>query len=385
MLKGLGVHRQLEPFLLRLLEPIGGDRAQEVTNNLISFVDNVSGSTLATISIALLLYTVLSMAQKVESSFNFVWRVDRPRSLARRFSDYLSVMLIGPLVMSAALGLLAAVASTALVERLREIGPLGQWMVLAGELVPYAMLVAAFTFLYVVVPNTKVRFKPALAGGVLAGTAWAFGGELFTSFVASTSSWIVIYAGFWIVIVAMMWLYLSWLILLAGSQFAFYVQHPDYLRGGPRIEPLSCAVREQLALAAMLIVGRDFAEPGHGWRTESLAAAIGVPRSALTPVTAALVDAGLLTRTQENRLVPGRDPRRIGLDEVLAAVRGAPVIGLSREPWGGMADDIATKVEQAVHAAAGERTLADLVDEEARRRRDAEQRQAQERGIQSVS
>lgn len=369
VLKGLGFHRQLEPFLLRMLAPIG-DQAEEITGNIIAFVDNISGSTLASISIALLLLTVLSMAQKVESSFNFVWRVDRPRNLARRFSDYLSVMLIGPVLMTAAMALLAAASSTALVERLREVQPFGQTMLLIGELVPFLMLTAAFTFLYVFVPNTKVRFVPALAGGVLAGTSWAIGGLLFTSFVANASRWVVIYSGFAIVIVAMMWMYLSWLILLLGSQFAFYVQNPGYLRAGARLAPLSSAMREQLALGAMLLVGRDFAEPSHGWRTESLAAAMGVPAHALAPVTAALLDAGLLTRTLDNRLIPARDPRHIRAEEMLAAVRGSPVTGWSRDAWVRITDDLALRIEQAVNAAAGERTLADLVDEEARLRQD---------------
>lgn len=367
VLKGFGFHRQLEPFLLRMLAPIG-DRAGEITNNIIEFVDNISGSTLASLSIALLLITVLSMVQKVESSFNFVWRVDRPRNLARRFSDYLSVMLIGPLFMFTAMGLLATVSSTTVVERLRTMEPFGQTIVLAGELVPFFMVVAAFTFLYIFVPNTKVRFVPALTGGVLAGVSWAFGGSLFTSFVASASRWVVIYSGFAIVIVAMMWLYLSWLILLLGSQFAFYVQNPAYLRAVPRIAPLSNAVREQLALGAMLLVGRDFSEPSHGWRTESLAAAIGVPRHALEPVMDALVDAGLATRTLESRLMPARDPRRIGVDEIIGAVRGTPAAQLSHAPWGRVADGIAATIDAAVHAAASDRTLADLVDEEARLR-----------------
>lgn len=390
VLKGFGFHRQLEPFLLRMLAPIG-ERAEEVTNNIIAFVDNISGSTLASLSIALLLITVLSMVQKVESSFNYVWRVDRPRNLVRRFSDYLSVMLIGPLLMFAAMGLLATLSSTTAVERLRSMEPFGQTIVLAGELAPFLMVVAAFTFLYVFVPNTKVRFVPALTGGVLAGVTWAFGGSLFTSFVASASRWVVIYSGFAIVIVAMMWLYLSWLILLLGSQFAFYVQNPAYLRAaGPGTAPLSNAVREQLVLAVMLLVGRDFSEPSHGWRTESLAAAIGVPTHALEPITAALIDAGLMTRTLENRLMPARDPRRIGIDEIIAAVRGAPATRLSHAPWGDVASGIAATIDAAVHGAARDRTLADLVDEEARLRAAAsppenDGSQAGRVGVQSVS
>src|SRR5213075_3034772 len=96
-----------------------------------------------------------------------------------------------------------------------------------------------------------------------------------------------------------------------GSQLEFYVQNPDYLRLGQRTEVMSNALRERLALSAMLLVGRDFATPGHGWRIESLAARIRVPRHLLAPVIGSLMDAALLMHTNEQRLIPGKDPRNI--------------------------------------------------------------------------
>jgi hypothetical protein len=86
LIKAFGLHRDfLEPLLLRFLTPLGNERAGELTQRIVGFVDNVSGLALGFFGVAILLFTALSMAQKVESSFNFVWRVDRPRSLARRF------------------------------------------------------------------------------------------------------------------------------------------------------------------------------------------------------------------------------------------------------------------------------------------------------------
>ena len=146
---------------------------------------------------------------------------------------------------------------------------------------------------------------------------------MFTSFVVSVSRAEAIYSGFAIVVVAMAWLHLSWLILLLGTQLAFYVQHPEYLPLGQRALSASNTTRERLALSTMLLVGRDFEKPGHGWRIESLAAQLRVPRHLLEPVAAALMDAELLTRTNENRLIPGRDLRRIGVVDILAAVRSS--------------------------------------------------------------
>ena len=117
VLKGLGYHRYLEPLLYQFLEPLG-DRATEITARVMEFVENVQSGVLGSLGLAFLLYTVISMIQKVEESFNFVWRVEQPRSIGRRFSEYLSVMVVGPVVMVAAMGLLATVGSNGLVQHL---------------------------------------------------------------------------------------------------------------------------------------------------------------------------------------------------------------------------------------------------------------------------
>lgn len=365
--KGLGLHRQLEPLLLTFLEPIG-PRAGEISTNVIEFVDNISGSVLASLSIGLLLIFALSMAQKVESSFNFVWRVDRPRSLARRFSEYVSVMFVGPIVMAIATGLIAALSSAAFVEKMRQLEPFGSMIAALSDSTPYLLVIAAFSILYLIIPNTKVRFRPALIGGTFAGIGWAASGQLFAALVVTSTRYEAIYSGFAIVIVLMFWLYLSWLILLLGSQLAFYLQNPYHLRLGLRREPMSNSLRERLAINAMLLVGRDFAHPAHGWRTESLAAELRLPSTSLEPIMAALTDGDLLAQTSDLRLVPARDPRRISINDVVDAVRRQrDGHGSESGEWNATVDDLARRIDGAIEDVLLERTLADLVDEDVAR------------------
>jgi membrane protein len=367
VLKGLGVHRDLEPLLQAFLAPLGS-RAGELSDQIVGFVDNVSGSLLGTIGIALLLFSLLTMAQKVESSFNFVWRVDRPRSFARRFSEYLAFLLLGPLVMSVAIGSTATLASTTAMARLREIGFVGGLFDAVSWATPYTLIIGSFTFLYIFVPNTRVRFKPALIGGAFAGVLWAGSGSLFTSFIVSMSRYEAIYAGFAIVIVAMYWLYLSWLILLLGAQLAFYVQQPEYLPLGQRALSAANSTRERLALSAMLLVGQDVEKSGHGWRLEGLASRLRVPRHLIDPVVTTLTVSGLLTRTKENRLVPARDLRRISVAEILAAVR-SPERDAHHEAddeWNPTVASVADEIDDAIAKTLGERTLADLVEADLR-------------------
>ncbi len=378
VLKGFGFHRRMEPLLLSFLMPLG-PRAEELTANIITFVDNISGSTLAGVGLGLLLYAALSMAQKFEDSFNFVWRVDRPRSFGRRFSEYLSVLLVGPLVMMIAMGMTATVASTALVARLQEVAPLGSLIVMLTQAMPYLLVIGAFTFLYAFIPNTSVRLRSALLGGVLAGGSWAVIGKLFAQFVAGATRTEAIYAGFAIVIVAMLWLYVSWLILLLGAQFTFYHQNPDHLRFGRRTPMVSNQLRERLAMSIMLLIATDFDRPGHGWRAPSLAAKIGLPCHYIEPIVDALMDAKLLTETTDQRLVPNRALRRIELTEIMDAVRGSTtdVRGAASVAWGETVDAVCGRIDTSIESALGEKSLADLVSEaEARENAQADSAEA---------
>lgn len=365
VLKGFGFHRRMEPLVLSFLMPLG-PRAEELTANIIAFVDNISGSTLAGVGLGLLLYSALSMAQKFEDSFNFVWRVDRPRSFGRRFSEYLSVLLVGPMIMMIAMGLTATVASTALVERLQGVEPLGSLIVMLTQSMPYFLVIGAFTFLYAFIPNTSVRIRSALLGGLLAGGSWAVIGKLFAQFVASATRTDAIYAGFAIVIVAMLWLYVSWLILLLGAQFTFYHQNPEHLRYGRRTPTASNELRERLALSIMLLIATDFDRPGHGWRVPSLAAKIGAQRHQVQPIVEALTDAELLTETTEQRLVPNRALRRIKLTEVLEAVRGSMSDALGGPPvsWSATIETLCHSIDTSIASALADKSLADLVTED---------------------
>ncbi|MEO8463831.1 MAG: YhjD/YihY/BrkB family envelope integrity protein [Gammaproteobacteria bacterium] len=360
VLKGLGFHRDLAPLLRNFLSPLGPSGV-EITGRIVSVVDNVSGSALASISIIVLILSALSLAQKVEDSFNFVWRVDQPDSFTRHFIAYLSVIFAAPL-MSVAIGLLATLSSAAATGWIRSVEPLGMWIANLNSLTPYAMVIAGFTFLYVFVPNTRVRLKPALIGAVFGGALWAGSGSLFTSFIVSVSRTEAIYSGFAVVILAMVWLHLSWVVLLLGAQLAFYAQNPDYLRLGQRAERVANALRERLALSVMLLVGRDCAVPGSDRGIESLAARLRLPRHLLTPVVASLIEAGLLKRTRGQRLGLTKEPPHIEIRAILDAVRRTHHASLDTpDDWNPAIGALADDVERAIHAAVGERSLADLV------------------------
>ena len=364
VLKGLEYHRELEPVLYTFLEPLG-DKAYDITAQVMEFVENVRGGVLGSIGLIFLLYTVISMIQKVEESFNFVWRVDQPRSLGRRFSEYLSVMIVGPAVLVAGIGLLASMNNSALVHSLSGYQPFGWLMSFLGTLSPYLLVVGAFTFLYAFIPNTRVRVVPALIGGTVAGFIWVAMGMILASFVKTSGGTLVIYAGFAIVIVALIWVHVSWLVLLLGAQLAFYVQNPQYLRPGRGEIRLSSTVRERLALSVMYLIVSDYtSSTPRRCTTNQLADHLQVPGAALAPIMNELEKRHLLVIAEDDTWLPARDPAAIALCDVLDAVRhesAGPRLSRIRDI--APAVDAARQAEEAMRSSLREKSVKDLVQE----------------------
>jgi membrane protein len=324
VLKGFGVHNQIEPLLLNFLSPLG-DRGGEITSRIIGFVDNVKAGVLGSVGLALLIYTVISLIQKIESAFNYTWRVKRSRPFAQRFSDYLSIILIGPVLIFTALGITATLTSTALVQKLVAIEPFGSLLQTVSHLLPYLLIITAFTFFYVFVPNKKVQLTSALIGGTAAGFLWEVTGWGFASFVAKSTKYTAIYSGFAILIMFMLWVYLGWLIILVGANIAYYHQHPESLTPERRSLRLSNRLKEKLSLLVMFMVGQNHYHNRPEWSLDDLAQQLHMPADILEPIIESLENKRILASTamEPPTYLPGLPLDTTEIKEVLDAVRTA--------------------------------------------------------------
>ncbi len=325
VLKGFGVHNQLEPVLFNVLEPLG-ERGETLAGEIIGFVDNMDVGVLGAVGLALLVYTVISLMQKIEASFHQIWRVSTRRSFGERFSDYMSVLLVGPVLVFAALGVTGSILHTDWVERIAAVEPMRTLVVVGSALVPYALVIGAFTFVYVFVPHTRVRFRSALVGALVAGVLWETAGWGFASFIAGSTKYTAIYSGFAIMILAMIWIYLAWLILLIGAGIAFYHQYPQYRARRPGSLRLSIRATERLAIAALVAIGRHFVSGQEPLSVRQLATDLAAPLPETEFVLGALAAHDLVrgTSNQPPRFVPGRPLDLITLADVLSAVRRHP-------------------------------------------------------------
>jgi len=321
VLKALGAHQRMEPFLYQFFEPMG-PQGMEMAENILGFVDNMKVGVLGSVGLALLIYTVISLVQKIERSFNMIWRVPEMRSLSQRFSNYLSVIMIGPLLMVSAIGVTASIFSSELMQKVIEIEPFGSVIVMISRFTPFFLVVLAFTFVYVFIPNTRVKLRYALLAGVIAGVSWQAASMLFASFVADSTRYAAIYSGFAAGIFALIWTYLNWMILLLGASLAYYLQNPSSVAKRRNVQ-LSPELQEQVGLALVWLTVKPFSRGEPAPQQETLEQSLRVPGEVTRLISDKLIRAGVLTLAGDHgdRLMPGRALDLITVGSVLEAVR----------------------------------------------------------------
>lgn len=320
VLTALGVHNQLEPVLQNFLEPLG-ERAPVITDNILRFVDNIRVGVLGFAGMGFLIYTVISLVQKIELAFNEIWRVSQLRSIGQRFTSYLSAIIIGPVLIASALGTTGTLIASDFVTELKAIQPFGWLFSLLGALMPFIMISALFTFLYMFIPNTKVRLKYAAVGGVVAGMIWQWTSLLFAEFVGGSTRYEAIYSSFVVGILFLWWLYLAWLILLIGAGFSFYAQHAHQITRNRRYVP-SATIDERTGLAMVYHIAKRFDEGKGSTTIVDMESKLSVGPEVIQRMTRKLIKRKVLaTSADGSSLLPARSLDRLPMLELLQILR----------------------------------------------------------------
>ncbi|HUS24707.1 MAG TPA: YihY/virulence factor BrkB family protein [Candidatus Binatia bacterium] len=362
VLKGLGVHNSLEPMLRNMLAPLGA-QGDALTANILHFVDNIKVGVLGSLGMALLFYTVLSMIQKVEDSFNYIWRIEQPRRLGQRLGEYLSLLLVGPFAVVTSLGITASVMNSSFVGLVSSYEPFGLLIYIVGRLLPYVVIIGLFTFLYAFVPNTRVRLRAAASGGMLAGVLWESASIAFARIVVASSSYNAIYSSFAIIIFLLIWLYVGWLILLIGCQLAYYVQYPQRVTL-TRIAPhLWGRAAETLGLQIVERVGRRFLDGEPPLTRDELHQCLPAVPEHVDGVLDILLHHNVLAEAGPSgqQLLPGRDLQALTLAGLWNLVRrGAePERRTVHDDAARDAEQIIAGIEQVFARGDGGRSLRD--------------------------
>ena len=243
MFSGLG--EQIHAFLLANMLP---ETAGKVVSGYIEQFTGRAGR-LTAFGAAFLAVTAFMMMFTIEHAFNSIWRVSRPRPLAQRILVYWAALTLGPVLIGASLSITSYLVGASL--GLARDAPLAGTAIL--WFVPFVLTWAAFTLLYYVVPNRAVKWRHALAGGLVAAFAFEIMKRSFASYVAQIPTYTLLYGAFAVIPIFLLWIYFSWVVIVIGALITALA--PDFAVLGNATERAS-GVGFRDALATLMVLAR---------------------------------------------------------------------------------------------------------------------------------
>lgn len=359
VLKGLGVQNSLEP----LLRQVAGD-SQETISLIVGYVNNTNVKSLGVIGLIFLLFTAISLLERIEESFNAIWGVSENRSPQRRFSDYLSVIIVGPIMLLAATSITSGLQSKWLVSWITERVYFGDKILLLFQMLPYVSIWISTIFLYIFMPNTKIRPASAILGGILAGTAWQITQWGYFHFQVGVANYNAIYGAMSALPVLLVWIYTSWMIVLFGLEIVYAHQHRGLLN--PLQAQVCSATREELALAILVEVCRHFRDKTGPPDSSQLAEELGLPLLQFEDSLTTLAELKYLSATNstEPAWLPAFEPDRMFVGDVLSALRGSMIPDEVRSPALVAAADVLAKGRAGERSALDGLSMYDLLQKE---------------------
>lgn len=363
VLKGLGVQNELEPLLLKQLAVGGGT----VVTKIVEYINNTNVARLGTVGLIVLMITVLTLLSNIEKTFNRVWGVKETRPVLRRFTDYFSVVTIGPVFVVAAISMTSTVKSQQLVQMLMEQQYVGEALLMLFEILPFMVMWLVFAGLYLFMPNVKVRPRAALIGGVFGGTLWQVSQWGYLTFQVGVARYNAIYGTLAALPILMVWIYLSWMIVLLGLEMTYATQNLRNIRQDLRGDRINFASIEFIALTILLYVGHRFYLGRPAPTHDALARRLEVPSRLLRHILNELVRLGFLVASAEDDkgtgYLPARALEKIDLHDVMRGLAsdGSDYSHLRKTPEREVVADIAKIMDDAERRALDGLSLRDLV------------------------
>ncbi|MCU0600131.1 MAG: YihY family inner membrane protein [Desulfobacterales bacterium] len=319
VMKGLGVQTRIERVMISYLT---ADQ-EELTSRIFDYITKTDFKVLGAMGTVMLIYAVLVMLGNVEKTFNHFWGVTRSRRFVRRLSNYFSILILGPLVMVLSTAMIASFPSSIAAQILSRY-EFFQWALrLFDSMLPNVLLWTAFSAMYILIPNTRVKLVPAMVAGVVCGTLWEIAFNVFTGFNVGVTNYNKIYGTFAVLPVFIIWLYISWIIVLIGAQLSHAIQNIASLQQEFDGGGFSYHQREKMAFMIMLKISEHFHNGAPQMNMESLAQALSIPLRLMAQTIQALCDQGLLQSIHGDEPIfqPARNPALITLYDISRAMR----------------------------------------------------------------
>lgn len=291
-----------------------------LTNLVDSLLLNVKGGLVAGIGGLVLFWSVVQVLNNIEASFNDIWQIKKARSPARKFSDYLAMIIISPFAIGLSGSMKVKIETMA--DGFEFFRPL---IVLLIKSVPYFSIWILFTIVYMVMPNTKVKFKNALIAGLIAGTAAVLFQSLYQNLQIGVWRFNTLYGSIAMIPLLLLWLQITWLIVLMGAELSFAYQNIEHYEYEEAALKLSHDNKRILTLLISYQIIRNFEEGGEPRNTEYLSHQLGIPLRLLNELVYELVTAGILVELsavhpKDRSYVPAVDIHKITVEYIYSQI-----------------------------------------------------------------
>jgi len=302
--KGFGADKSLEK---QLLEKFPGQEEVfiQVTGFARSLLEETKGGMIAGIGVAILFLIVIKLLSNIEHSFNDIWGIKEPRSATRKITDYISIMLICPILIIISSGITVFIVTqiTLITEQFSLLGFFSPIIFFSLKLIPYCILCGVFTFIYIFMPNTKVSLKSGLIAGVIAGTAYQAVQWGYIHFQIGVAHYNAIYGSFAALPLFLIWLQISWLIVLFGAEISFALQNIDTYEFEPDCSRVSSYFKKLLSLQTAHLIIKNFSNGQKPLTANRISHTLEIPIRLVHQILYELVKCGVAaeTRTDESQ------------------------------------------------------------------------------------
>ena len=299
--KGFGLQEKVEA---QILEKMQGQ--QEIAQRLIEFsnslLENAKGGFMAGIGVVFLLWAVIKLLSNIENSFNDIWGIKKPRTFGRKFSDYISMMLICPilLVMSSSATVIVSTQISQLILKLPLHPSISSLILMALRLLPYCTIWVIFTFVFIFMPNTKVNWSSGILGGVVAGTMFQVAQSVYINFQVGQAKHNAVYGGFAALPFFLLWLQISWLVVLFGAEISFAHQNVDTYEFEPDCLSVSQKYKRKLSLLVTHLLVKNFCSCRRPLYAGEISQKLEIPIRLVRQIIFELVECGILSEARIN-------------------------------------------------------------------------------------
>jgi membrane protein len=292
-----------------------------------SFLESTKGGLIAGAGAILLIWAVMKVFANIESSFNAIWQVRKGRNWFRKFSDYISMLIVAPilLVSSSSATVFFTTQMEQLISEVTILSMIGPLIFFFVKLIPYVLIWLLLTMVFIVMPNTKVSFKSAFIAGIISGTIFVLLQWVYIHFQVGVSKYNAIYGSFAALPLFLVWMQMSWLIVLFGAEISFAVQNVEKYEFEPDIHNLSPHSWRVLTLLITHLLVKNFSKGEKAFTISELSRKLEIPIRLTTDIIYILVDCNILSEIntvheKEKAYQPAQDIKNLTISYVLNAI-----------------------------------------------------------------